>query len=555
MSPAAVVPLAITDRVAFDALGGFSPLFRRYVVGDDAALRFFARDWRASGDLAAAAREAADLPRDRETLAEVLREQNAHWANDGDDVRDNIEALRRPGSAAVVTGQQLGLFGGPLYTVYKAITAVQLASREAVATGRAVVPVFWLAGEDHDWEEVRSTVVLRGAHLQTIELPPDAGRQPVGRRVLREDVTRTLDRLETAIPPTAFTPELMRRLRACYREGASVRDAFARFLAYLFDGSGLVIMSSDEPRLKRAGSAIFERELSDPAASLEALLDASRGLQRAGFHNQVAPMAGNLFLMEPEGRFTLDPAEDDGFAVRGLNRRYTLDELRDRLANEPEAFSANVVLRPILEDSLLPTLAYVAGPGETAYYAQLRGIYQLFGVPMPVVYPRVSATLIEPAVRRVLERYDLAVAGFGERPGSEEDTEALFRRLALRAGEHGIEQAFDAVRRRIDTVVADLAPISTAVDSSLAGSVDALRARLARELARTQSKVVRAEKRNHHHIRADLETAVSHLFPSGSPQERALGPIHLINHFGPEIVRHLIDALPLDTSAHVLVEV
>ena len=544
--PVSDAPPLVARRLAFDRLDGFPDLFRRYTAGDEAALRYFAHDFRDAAACAEAVRAAAALDRDRETLADVLADQNEAWGNLDEPVRANIEALRDPESAAVVTGQQLGLFGGPLYTVYKAATAIRLARSLAEETGRPVVPVFWLAGEDHDFDEVRSTVVLSGNDPLRIALPASDDRTPVGRRVLGDEIADAVAALEEALRPTEFTPDLLTAVRAAYRPGATMRDAFAGLMQALFAGSGLVFCSPDDARLKRLAAPVFRQEIERHAETFERLKATSDAVGEA-FHTQVTPLPVNLFLMEDEGRFTLDP-DGDGFTLRGLDRRYSEAELLDLLDAEPERFSPNVVLRPILEDRLLPTAAYVAGPGETSYYAQLRDIYDAFGVPMPVVYPRASVTLVESKVQKVLDRYDLTVADL------DGDLEGLHRRLVLDLSEHDVEGAFGEATRALHQAMNALKPVAADVDATLAKSADATRAALQKELAAFKDRVVRAEKRNHDIVRDHLDKAQAGLYPTGKLQERVLNVLYVLNKYGPDLVTRWVDGLDLDTTAHQVID-
>jgi bacillithiol synthase len=551
----AAPPLVPARRVPFGQLGGFPLLFQRYAAGDPAAFHFFAHDWRDPAALAVAARTAAEHPRDRAVVADVLVEQNQAWGNVDGLVRSNLEALARPESAAVVTGQQLGLFGGPLYTVYKAITAIQLARSASATSGRPVVPVFWLADEDHDWDEVRTAVVRRGDDPVRIALPGGDDRTPVGRRTFGPEIADALAMVETVLPRTLHTAEVLDALRDAYRPEATVREAFARWMAHLFAGTGLVLVSGDDARLKRLVATIFRREIEEPVATMEALFEAGRGLKAAGFHQQVTPLAGNLFVMEPEGRFTLDP-QDGGFVLRGLGREITRAELLDRLDAEPEAFSPNVILRPIIEDALLPTAAYVAGPGEASYYAQLGGVYRHFGVPMPVVYPRASVTLVEAPARRVLQRYGLELpdlAGPGANP--EERLDALHARLSLAHRGPDLDAAFTDAASQLETAADLLRPAVGDTDPTLEASAEVFRVRLQQALDRLRKKTVRAEKRKHAEIRTHLERALALLAPFGRPQERVLSPVAVLNAHGADLVARLVDGLPLETDEHLVVEV
>ncbi len=540
-------PPLVARRLPFGDLGGFPDLFRRYAKGDPAALRFFARDWTDAGSRASAAADAAALGRDRETLADVLAEQNQAWGSLDAAVRAHIEALRDPDSAAVVTGQQLGLFGGPLYTVYKAATAVRLARRLADETGRPVVPVFWLAGEDHDFDEVRATLLLSGNDPARIELPASDDRTPVGRRVLGDEIGAATDALEAALRPTEFTERLMAAVRDAYGPGQTMRDAFAALMQHLFAGTGLVFISPDDARLKRLGADVFRQEIERWAETLERLESASAALDDAGFHRQVTPLPVNLFLMEDEGRFTLDP-DGDGFALRGLGRRYAKGDLLALLDAEPERFSPNVVLRPVLEARLLPTAAYVAGPGEASYYAQLRGVYDLFDVPMPVVFPRASLTLVEGKVQKILERYGLTVADLGG------DLEALWQRVALDRSAHDLDGAFGEAASHIHQAVNALKPVVAGVDPTLGKSAEATRAGLQKELDALKDRAVRAEKRNHEVVRDQLGKAAAGLYPTGGLQERTLSALYFLNKYGPDLVARWLGGLSLDTSEHQVLE-
>jgi bacillithiol synthase len=551
-APVAAPRAAAQQRIPFARLAAFSRFFADYASGDARALAFFAHDWRSAEARDRAAGRAAAASRDRHTLALVLTEQNTRWRNDGERVEANLQALRQPGSAAVVTGQQLGLFGGPLYTLYKAVTALQLAAAETRRTGRPVVPVFWLAGEDHDWDEVRSASIVRRGEVATVALPPDDSRQPVGRRIVGADVQAPLAALAEALPPTGHTAEMLAAVADCYRPEATHRDAFARWMAHLFRGTGLVLMSVDDPRLKRLAGPIIRRELEHPEAPLAAILDASGALEAAGYHRQVSPLAGNLFLMDEGGRVPLDPQPGGGYALRGRGITLSQEDLLARLADDPGAFSPNVALRPIVEDALLPTMAYVAGPGEAAYYAQLRGVYDHFGVPMPVVYPRASATILSPAARRVLERYDLDFERLAGAPdaGSEEARAALYRGLALASGDHGIEEAIASAAAELDAVADSLRPLAERVDPSLARSAESFRTGIRKELARLETKLVRAEKRRHHQIDAHLTNLFTEIFPAGAPQERVASVVDLLNRQGTGVVERLLQNLSLDTGEH-----
>ena len=535
---------------------GASALFQAYLAGDPAALDLYRWSPWSRDDRAHAARVAAERVRHRDAVADVLAEQNRSWGA-GPDVLAAVETLRQPDAVAVVTGQQLGLFAGPLYTVYKARTAVRLAARLAGETGRPVVPVFWLADEDHDWAEVRRATFARGLR-GTAEAEvrhatyddgrdPDADRGPVGRVVLAPGPTAdALRQLEAALPDGPHRADALRLARDAYVPGRTMRDAFAGLLRALVPD--VVMISADDARLKRLVAPLFAQEIERWPETLAALEERSAALVAAGFHAQVAPSPVNLFWMGDGARTPLDP-EGSGFALRGTAETRTPADLVRQLGETPEAFSPNVVLRPLVQDTLLPTAAYVAGPGEAAYFAQLGPVYDLFGVPMPVVEPRLSLTVVEPAVAKVLDRYGLGLAEVGGDPA------ALWRRLALDASGLDLDGAFAEARRQTRAALDALDPVVLAASPSLDGAAGAARALVGKALDRLETKAVRVEKRAHDDVRRRLARAQAALWPEGQLQERALGPLGVVARHGVGALAALVDAVPLDARHHYAVRV
>ena len=544
-------PAALSVASVPHAEVGASALFQATLAGDARALGFYRWSPWSERDRARAAQVAAEAARHRDAVADVLAEQNRAW-DVAPEVLALVETLRQPDAVAVVTGQQLGLFAGPLYTVWKARSAVRLAARLAGETGRPVVPVFWLADEDHDFAEVhRATFAPGGVRHATYRdgRPPDADRGPVGRLVLDADAVRqSLGELEAALPDGPWRADALTLARDAYRPGRTMRDAFARLLRALVPD--VVLMSADDARLKRLVAPLIEREIRRWPETLRALEARSTELENAGFHVQVAPTPVNLFRMGDGRRVPLDPA-GDGLVPRGADHALTTADALRQLAEAPETWSPNVVLRPLVQDSLLPTAAYVAGPGEAAYFAQLGPVYDLFGVPMPVIEPRLSLTVVEPGVDKVLRRYDLSLADLGG-PDPSRTVAELWRRLALDASDLDLVPAFADARQRADAMLSDLEPLALAASPSLDGAVGAARAAVARALDRLEAKTVRVEKRGHDDVRERLERAQAALWPEGRLQERALGPLGVVARHGPAALAAFADAVPLDARRHYL---
>ena len=550
MSPPSPTALA-TRRVPFSRFKAFPALFERYCTAYEDVADFYAGDFRSAEARRAAADRAADHERDRAAVADVLLDQNERWGM-GPKTREHIEALRGGDAVAVVTGQQVGFLTGPLYTVYKTITALQLARQLAEETGRPAVPVFWVEGEDHDFDEIAGVTVLAQNDAQKIryggpEPPEDGNLGAVGRLRLDGQAKAALDALDEALPPTEFKSELMARVRDAYAPDVRLEDAFVHLLRDFFPEAGLVFLNPDDVHLKRLTAPLFRREIEDGETAAARIEEASEKL-RGPFHAQVQPRPLNLFLLDESGRHPID-LEGDRFRLRGRERSFTKAELLSRLDEAPEEFSPNVVLRPLMQDLLVPTAAYVAGPSEVSYFAQYKGVYEWAGLPMPIIYPRASATLVESKVQKVLDRYELGRrrlrGGGGEGvPPPRRGRAGGGRRRGLQ-GRHAalLHQAVEAVKPKVQEV-----------DRTLVKAAEAARTSLVKELERLKERVVKAEKRNQDAVRGRLEKAAAGLYPGGTLQERTLSVLYFLNKYSPGLLADLQATLSLDTTAHQVVE-
>ena len=338
----------------------------------------------------------------------------------------------------------------------------------------------------------------------------------------------------------------MARVRDAYAPDVRLEDAFVHLLRDFFPEAGLVFLNPDDVRLKRLTAPLFRREIEDGETAAARIEEASEKL-RGSFHAQVQPRPLNLFLLDESGRHPID-LEGGRFRLRGRERSFTKAELLSRLDEAPEEFSPNVVLRPLMQDLLVPTAAYVAGPSEVSYFAQYKGVYEWAGLPMPIIYPRASATLVESKVQKVLDRYDLDVAAF------EEEVEKVFRRLVVGGLEADVDEAFKDAMRHLHQAVEAVKPKVQEVDRTLVKAAEAARTSLVKELERLKERVVKAEKRNQDAVRGRLEKAAAGLYPGGTLQERTLSVLYFLNKYSPGLLADLQATLSLDTTAHQVVE-
>jgi bacillithiol synthase len=511
--------------------------------------RFFAGDPARPEAWADAIARAQAHPRDHQRVAEVLVRQ-LEERHAPPEARRAAARLADPKTVAIVTGQQAGLFGGPLFTLLKALTAVKLAEQVERDHGVPAVPVFWTESEDHDWTEVASCAVLDGdLHRRTITLgtPPGAGEQPVASVRLDPSIFAAVEGLRFVLPPTEFTDELIAGLTQAYAPGHTMSGAFNRWMEHLLGRLGLVFYDSAEPATKPLVREVFARELGSPGETTRLARASGDELVSLGYHAQVVPHDDNVALFRlDEFRRTLH--HRDGTFLVG-DSPLPVTDLASEARERPEGFSPNVLLRPIVQDTLFPTICYVAGPNELAYLAQLRPIYERFGVPAPLMYPRASATILDSASARFLTRYNVSLEAL------QPDNEAALNHLLEAQLPAGVEAAYEEAAKEVERVMGRLVEAVPAVDPTLEGAARSALGRMQHDLRTLHEKMIHAAKRRDDTLRRQFGRTRALAFPESEPQERSIGFIYFLNRYGSALVDRLRAELPLDLGKHWVVTI
>jgi bacillithiol synthase len=464
--------------------------------------------------------------------------------------REAAARLADRATVAIVTGQQAGVFGGPLFTLLKAVTALQLARRTARDHNVPAVAIFWVDAEDHDWEEVRSCTVL-DAEFQprtvTLAALEGAGELPVAALTLDSHVEQTIAELEAALPKTEFTPDVLDPLTRAWRPGRGMGRGFAAWLEHLLGQYGLIVFESADPAAKPLAGEVFSRELAMPGRSAALAAEAGEALASRGHAPQVAPQADSLSLFRLDhGRH---PIRRQGSDFAAGDEVLSHDALAREAAAHPDGFSPNVLLRPIVQDTLFPTICYVAGPSELAYLGQLRGVYEQFGVPMPLMYPRATATLLDSGASRFMAKYGLALEDL-QAP----DESQLNQLLASQLPEE-IEQALREATSQVQQSMTRLVTVLPSLDPTLAGAAKTTLGKMEHELRSLHTKVIHAAKRRDETLRRQFTRAQAQAFPHGHPQERTLGVVYFLDKFGPGLIDLLLTELPLEMGKHWVITV
>jgi bacillithiol biosynthesis cysteine-adding enzyme BshC len=487
--------------------------------------------------------------RERETLAAVVRAQQQRRRAPPAAVAAG-QRLAEPNTVAVVTGQQAGLFGGPLFTLLKALTALKLADQISRDHGVAAVAVFWIDAEDHDWEEVRRSVVFCDELTpRTISLPPRPAGEPapVASVQLDDSVTAALDELMRTLPATEFRASLVAQLREIYAPGTGMVDAFGRWMECVLGDRGLVVFDSSDPSAKPMARDVFVHELSTAGQTARLAALVGSDLTARGYHAQVQAQQESLALFHLDGTRRAIRLQDGRFVVG--DDAFTPASLLERAREHPAFFSPNVLLRPIVQDTLFPTVCYVAGPNELAYLGQLRGVYEHFAVPMPLMYPRASATVLDSAAARFVRKYHLPLESL--QPQDEAALNDLLKAQIPEAVEGSLANAARAVEAQMTGVIQAI----PALDPTLEGAARSTLSRMQHELETLRGKMIQAAKRRHDTLRRQFIHARSIAFPLGHAQERTIGFISFLNEYGPVFVERLDEELPLDLGRHWIVTI
>jgi bacillithiol synthase len=486
----------------------------------------------------------------RAEIVRVLTAQNEAFGA-GDSTKTNLRRLAEAGTVAVVTGQQAGLFSGPAFTLYKALTAIRLAQRLS-EQGLPAVPVFWLATEDHDLEEVSSTVVLdERSNRITLGDPGSrpASRSSVGYVALTPAVTDLLQRLRDVLPPGAAREKLLTDLGFAYQPGVRWGQALGRFFARLFSAWGVVLVDALDRDLHRLAARMYAHAVTDARELNATLRRRAQELLEAGYHAQVHVGEDStlLFLERESNRLALR-LDSDGSHLHGEGtERLPLGDVRLEADAHPELFTPNALFRPVVQDLLLPTVAYVAGPAELAYHAESAALYPRFGRPQPVICPRASFTLVDARCQRLLHLHKLALEDVWK------GEDHLRRQLAGGGSAGGWEQRLDhtgqEMSRLLDALSRDIGPI----DSTLVPAVERAHQRTLYQLERLKRKIVQAVFRRSENLRRHEAELGTLLAPGGELQERGLGGIHFLARAGYELLEELADQISFDRAQHQVV--
>ncbi|MFZ0539794.1 MAG: bacillithiol biosynthesis cysteine-adding enzyme BshC [Candidatus Sulfotelmatobacter sp.] len=490
-------------------------------------------------------------PSRRERVSAILERQNKSW-DASPQTLANLGRLRA-GAAAIVTGQQVGLFGGPMFAIYKALTAVKLAD-EATAAGIDAVPIFWLATSDHDLAEVNH-VSIPGPDglLRTLTTSSHAvPGAPVSNVRLGEEILPVVEEATSLLGDS----EASQFLRESYRPGETLGTAFARFYAQLFGQWGVILLDASDAELHHVAAPMYRAAIEGVEDLDAALLARGDALERAGYYQQVkvTPSSVLLFAMHDGARTAIHRLEGSNQAAEFVigsepgAEKISSSELLDRISSAPENFSPNVLLRPVVQDYLLPTLAYTGGAAEAAYFAQVGAVYEkIIGRVTPIV-PRFSATVVESKVQRWLGQYGIAVRDAFDGP------EALRQTLAARILPTGLQVAFERANQSVEESFSGLQEALAKLDPTLVEASQTGASKVRYQLDRLRERAMAAELRRSEVVSRHAVALSQALYPENALQERGVAGVYFVARHGTELLRSIYDTMRTDCHDHQILE-
>src|SRR3989440_10599406 len=478
---------------------------------------------------------------------------NRAWGA-SEETLEHIQRLRESDCIAVVTGQQAALFGGPLYTIYKALSAVKLADC-LTQRGVKAVPVFWIASEDHDFDEVATAQFInRDCTLASVAVSNEIHAEglPVGRVILNESITSTVEDLLRSLPQSEFIDELRSLLSDDYQPQRTLSDAFARTMTYLTAARGLILLDPLDVELKRLAAPIYATAARHAPELAKAIADRSRELETAGYHAQVTPSENSfpLFLHDERGaRYALTRNNAGKYQAKSANQNdaYTAEELADWAQREPARFSPNVTLRAVVQDYLLPTIAYYGGSAEIAYFAQTAEVYRVLGRPATPILHRASMTMVEKHTWRSLERYGVSLVDFFA------GLDHVVARVVEQYLGKETSTAFEHTTRTFNEELDRLQEELRRVDPTLAEALEKGRRKINYQIDGLRTRFNRAHVARDEAVHRQLQHAFDLLYPEKTLQESRINTISMIARHGRYVIDWIYDAIDLGSNEHQVV--
>lgn len=539
--------------IIYTQLNFLPKLFINYVNDFEKVKEFFRLNFRDNDALIKNLEHFNKDEEHRNKIVEILLHQNINESSSSI-TKENIHALNSLNTFAIITGQQLGLLTGPLYTIYKIITTIKLANKlNKKFPELKFVPIFWLEGDDHDFHEVNWIKILDNENnLTKISyddgLDAETNRGPMGFYQFNLAIEQFLEKVSATLKETEFKSDVINLIKKYYFPGSTFKVGFVGLLKEFFDKYGLIIFDPQDAEVKKLLRTIFIKDIENFSFISEELISRSAKLEE-NYHAQVKIKPINLFYLEDGGRYLLEPSGDKIFRLKGKRKKFTYDELLKEIDILPEKFSPNVILRPICQDYLFPTAFYVAGPSEICYHSQIYPYYAVHNLTPPILFPRASATIIENKVQNILNKYKLSLLDFFS------NIEQLATAVADRSSEIVVNDIFENVFSDIDKSIQYLNENITKIDSTLSDAIQNTKNKIQQSLNTLKEKSLAAQRRKNEIIYRQIHKTSNILFPDENLQEREINFIYFANKYSLNFIDYIFNNLDIELFDHQIIRI
>ena len=537
--------------INFSDIPGHQNLFLDYLNEFNNLKSFYKYNFRDRQEYPQVFKSVSESPRVfRENVADIINSRY-EGKKTSPKTAKNISLLKNKKTLAVVTGQQLGILGGPMYTIYKIITTIKLSKHLSERyEDYQFVPVFWLEADDHDFDEI-SFIKLINENNELVKIqyndnvPDDVNRGSIGYQKLLNTINSFFEEVEKNIRKTDFTDEILTNLKSFYSEGKSFKQAFSDLLFWLFDQHGLIIFDPQDKDIKKLLIPVFQKEIKDFREHTAKLVNVSATLEEL-YHAQVKVRPVNLFLNFEEGRYLIEPVENE-FRLRGKRKKFTYEELNSLIVSSPEKFSPNVLLRPICQDYILPTAFYVGGPSEIAYFAQVSPLYQDFNVVPPIIYPRSSATLIEKNVSTAIEKFDLKLNEIFADPDKLKD------KVVAKLSDGSLGEVFSKSAYEIELIFDKLQEKLFEIDKTMSEIGSKYKQTSLNSINQLKGKALDAQKKKYETSLRQIDKITMNLYPEKNLQEREINFLFFANKYGLDVIDRIYEEIEINVFEHQLI--
>lgn len=485
---------------------------------------------------------------DYSEIAQILKRHNADLGADEKTI-ENIEKLASGNAFTVVTGQQVGIFTGPLYTIYKAMTAIKLSQYLAEKYHADFIPIFWIESNDHDIEEINHTYVLNSNsdlvkfEYKPSQYTPDCSVKDV---IVDDGFTDLINNLEKTLPNTEFKKDVFEIIRKSYLPSQSLSYGFGWMMSKLFSKYGLVFIDPSDPSVKNLMVPVLQKEIESPLKSVEIVNSAGEKLRSLGYESQIEKSNDStcLFIEENGARRKLF-FRGGNYEIDSTDIKLSKSQLLETLLIAPWRFSPNVALRPVVQDYILPTVTYVAGPGEASYFAQLKGLYDYMNVNMPIIHPRVGFTIVESKVQRIMEKNDLELSDLTEH------YEKLFSRISKQNAPEKLELLLESSRSEIEATFEKLSSELIQIDPNLENVTESVRKKIDQQINILREKAYQLQRSRDEIMRSQIKRACMNIYPDSKPQERVFNVVQYLVLYGMNFLDELTSVIDSKDVKHL----